>query len=202
MNFVELNDVADITMGTSPKGNTLSNDPKDGIEFHQGKTNFTSMKLAPSKIYTTNSIKEAKPGSIVMSVRAPVGDCNITDREVSIGRGLCAIVGKENILTKFIYYYLVNNSGLIQSKATGSTFKAISTEDVKSIIIPLPPLPVQEEIVRILDAFTELESELESELKSELAARKKQYEYYRDYLLTFGDKEREREREREREQHG
>ena len=53
--------------------------------------------------------------------------------------------------------------------------------------IPLPPLPVQQEIVRILDNFTELTAELTTELTAELTARRKQYEYYRDFLLTFGD---------------
>ena len=51
--------------------------------------------------------------------------------------------------------------------------------------IPIPPLPVQQEIVRILDSFTELTAELTAELAAELAARKKQYEYYRDKLLSF-----------------
>lgn len=51
--------------------------------------------------------------------------------------------------------------------------------------IPIPPLPVQEEIVSILDKFTELEAELEAELDAELDARKKQYEYYRNQLLSF-----------------
>jgi type I restriction enzyme S subunit len=53
--------------------------------------------------------------------------------------------------------------------------------------IPLPPLPVQKEIVSILDKFTELEAKLEAELAAELAARKKQYEYYRCKLLTFNE---------------
>jgi type I restriction enzyme S subunit len=67
--------------------------------------------------------------------------------------------------------------------------------------IPLPPLPVQAEIVSILDKFTELQAELTRELLEELELRRKQYEYYRDSLLTFksvGGVERERERERER----
>lgn len=56
-----------------------------------------------------------------------------------------------------------------------------------TIQCPVPPLPVQEEIVRILDKFTALEAELETELEAELEARRKQYEFYRDQLLTFGD---------------
>lgn len=55
------------------------------------------------------------------------------------------------------------------------------------INIPLPPLPVQEEIVRLLDHFTEITRELTEELTKELVARKKQYKYYRDDLLSFGD---------------
>ncbi len=58
--------------------------------------------------------------------------------------------------------------------------------------IPLPPITIQQEIVKILDTFTKLEAELEAELE----ARKKQYEYYRSELLTFKERERERERER------
>lgn len=58
---------------------------------------------------------------------------------------------------------------------------AVSKKQVEQFRIPLPPLPVQQEIVRILDNFTELTAEL----TAELAARQKQYEYYRDKLLTF-----------------
>lgn len=58
---------------------------------------------------------------------------------------------------------------------------------IKVYSVPVPPLPVQEEIVRILDKFTALEAELETELEAELEARRKQYEFYRDQLLTFGD---------------
>lgn len=58
-----------------------------------------------------------------------------------------------------------------------------STKLMNDIVIPLPPLEVQKEIVRILDKFTTLEAELEAELE----ARKKQYEYYRNQLLSFPD---------------
>ena len=71
----------------------------------------------------------------------------------------------------------------ISKTASGVTRFNISKERLKKIQIPRPPLPVQQEIVRILDKFTTLEAELEAELE----ARKKQYEYYRDNLLTFGN---------------
>lgn len=62
----------------------------------------------------------------------------------------------------------------------------IKKDDLAKIVVPVPPLPVQEEIVRILDSFSSLEAELEAELE----ARRKQYAYYRNELLTF-DRERE-----------
>jgi len=58
---------------------------------------------------------------------------------------------------------------------------------LKKTKIPIPPLAIQQEIVKILDTFTTLEAELEAELETELETRKKQYEYYRDELLTFGE---------------
>jgi len=181
--YRELHEVSQITMGTSPNGNTISSDPQNGIEFHQGKSCFGNILLGYSSIFTTLPIKVAEAGSIVMSVRAPVGDTNITERKIAIGRGLCAIAGKSPIETKFIYYCLNAFVNEIKKKSTGSTFDAINTDDVRSIKIPIPPLPIKQEIVRILDTFTELEAELEAELEE----RKKQYEYYRDKLLTFGD---------------
>jgi len=69
----------------------------------------------------------------------------------------------------------------ISKTASGVTRFNISKERLKKIQMPLPPLAVQQEIVRILDTFTTLEAELEAELE----ARKKQYEYYREQLLSF-----------------
>ena len=179
--YKPLDEIVDLTMGTSPSGDTISEDSVGGIEFHQGKSFFGNMLLQHSNTYTTSPIKMASAGSIIMSVRAPVGDSNITGREISIGRGLCAMNGKNGLDTKFLYYHIKANIQEFKKRANGSTFEAINTNDIKSIPISVPPLPVQQEIVRILDKFTALEAELEAELE----ARKKQYEYYRDELLAF-----------------
>ena len=95
------------------------------------------------------------------------------------------VVLKHNQDPKFLSYVLSTtfvrrqkSKGKVKSKVVHSSVPAI-----KEIRIPLPPLPVQREIVRILDNFTELTTQL----SAELAARRKQYEYYRDFLLTFGD---------------
>lgn len=78
---------------------------------------------------------------------------------------------------KFLYYWLNNNIDLIAKTYRGAGIQHPSMLDVLNIMIPVPPIEVQEEIVRILDSF--------SDYAAELQARKQQYEYYRNLLLTF-----------------
>ncbi len=87
------------------------------------------------------------------------------------------------MLVKFLYYYLSNNQDYFQKLAQSSSVKLpqLSVSDTDEYEVPIPPLEIQQEIVKILDAFTELNTELNTELK----ARKKQYEYYQNMLLDF-----------------
>lgn len=86
--------------------------------------------------------------------------------------------------TRFAYYYMAAFfKQFILRKAVNATVSSIRKPMIEDFAVPLPPLPVQQEIVRILDSFTGLTAEL----TAELTARRKQYEYYRDELLTFGD---------------
>ena len=91
----------------------------------------------------------------------------------------------EKTSVKFLYYVLKSNMGKFRDAASGmGSLPQISLSVTEDFRIPLPPLPVQQEIVRILDTLTELTAELNEKLTAELTARKKQYEYYRDELLT------------------
>ncbi len=90
-----------------------------------------------------------------------------------------------DLLPDFAYYRIQTALDQIHTSLTGSTVKHLSSRELGKARIPIPPLEVQREIVRILDAFTELEAELEAEL----AARRKQYEHYRDELLEFSGQE-------------
>ncbi|HRB91262.1 MAG TPA: restriction endonuclease subunit S, partial [Fervidobacterium sp.] len=95
-----------------------------------------------------------------------------------VNEGIYVIKPKNEIIeSKFLYYLLSGKEAYndYSSKFTGSTVKHITQAALLSLSIPVPPLPVQQEIVRILDNFTELTAEL----KAEIEARKKQYEYYR-----------------------
>ena len=97
---------------------------------------------------------------------------------------VCGLVTIKNIQTlnyKYLYYWLS-----IEAKKhvySGMGNPKLMSNQMEKIQIPLPPLSVQQEIVRILDKFTQLEAELEAELD----CRKRQYEYYRNKLLTFNE---------------
>lgn len=87
----------------------------------------------------------------------------------------------QQINVKFAFYYMKSAfKRFIMTKAVSATVTSIRKPMIEDFEIPVPPLPVQEEIVRVLDAFTELQAELQAELQK----RKQQYNYYRDNLLT------------------
>ena len=86
-----------------------------------------------------------------------------------------------DVIYKYLYYNVKSFENVLMKAQYGGGIPALGRETVENLLIPIPPLPVQQEIVRILDRFTELEAELEAEL----LLRKKQYEWYRDQLLTF-----------------
>ena len=90
-----------------------------------------------------------------------------------------------NILnTKYVFHFLLNNQNWIYNLKKGSGVPHVYPKDLAKLQIPIPPLSVQSQIVQILDAFTELNSQL----TTELSMRQKQYQYYRDLLLTFDEK--------------
>lgn len=102
----------------------------------------------------------------------------------------CLVVNCPPVLdNRYSYYFLKNQEDRLKSKVRRASVPRLSRKVVEDLEIPLPPISVQTEIVRILDKFTSLEAELEKELDTELDCRKRQYAYYRDTLLSFEGKE-------------
>ncbi|WRG88806.1 restriction endonuclease subunit S [Helicobacter pylori] len=101
--------------------------------------------------------------------------------------GLCypyKVKDTNELLTKFLYFYLKTNEiQIMENLVFRGSIPALNKADIETLTIPIPPLEIQQEIVKILDAFTELNTELNTELK----ARKKQYQYYQNMLLDFKD---------------
>ena len=154
--YCQLSNVLKITMGQSPKGDSLNN--KKGIEFHQGKICFSDKFLLDSGIYTNEPTKIAEPNSILLCVRAPVGVVNITKNRICIGRGLCALTPFEGN-ADFYFYLLQTLQDSFDNQSTGTTFKAISGEIIRNENIILPPLAEQQRIVqKIEELFSVLDN--------------------------------------------
>ena len=152
--YKKLGEVCEIVMGQSPDGNSINEN--EGIEFHQGKTCFGERFLTHSSLYTSKPAKFAEANSVLLCVRAPVGFPNITKRRICIGRGLCSLVGSEEISNMFLFYSLLGKQGYFEKNSTGSTFKAISSKVISDANIPIPPLSEQQSIVAELDKINEL----------------------------------------------
>lgn len=134
-----------------------------------------------------NNRSNLEVGDILFSGTGTIGMTALIDEEPinwNIKEGVYAIKPCSDIIdSKFLMYMLQSNEIKKEclKRIFGGTVKSISMKDLMSIKLPVPPLEVQREIVRLLDNFTFLTAEL----AAELAARQKQYEYYRDLLLTF-----------------
>ncbi len=88
---------------------------------------------------------------------------------------------QKTLMPKYLFHYLTTQQDAIHATKSTGGIPHVYSKDLQNFLIPIPPLEIQQEIVKILDAFTELNTELNTELK----ARKKQYEYYQNMLLDF-----------------
>ena len=135
---VSLDEVCEVIAGQSPPSATYNYDA-NGLPFFQGKTDFGQL-YPVVRMWCSSPQKISLPNDILISVRAPVGPTNINIVKSCIGRGLSAIRCSDKINQKFLLHFLRFNENIIADKGTGSTFKAITQKDLKSLKIPLPPL--------------------------------------------------------------
>ncbi|GAA8625262.1 restriction endonuclease subunit S [Helicobacter pylori] len=103
--------------------------------------------------------------------------------------GLCypyKVKDTNELLTKFLYFYLKTNEiQIMENLVSRGSIPALNKADIETLTIPIPPLEIQQEIVKILDQFLALTTDLLAGIPAEIKARKKQYEYYREKLLAF-----------------
>jgi type I restriction enzyme S subunit len=138
-------------MGQSPDSENYNKDGI-GIPFLQGNADFSSMNPVPN-IWCKNSNKLAEKEDILLSVRAPVGAVNIADQIYGIGRGLCAIRSKQSH-KKYLYYRTLCLVNELDRIATGSTYTAISVDQVNNVVVPEPKFNEQTAIAAYLDRKT------------------------------------------------
>lgn len=113
------------------------------------------------------------------------GEIVYSDREFWAADDVYVLKTKENITSKYLYYLLLSKQYIIKSKVRKASIPRLSKDDIEKILVDIPPLSLQNKIVKVLDKFQVLLADTKGLLPEEIEQRQKQYEYYREKLLTF-----------------
>lgn len=149
---------------------------KDCVEY--GEYPIISGGVEPMGYYHTYN-REGRTVTI-SRVGANAGLVSFIEKRFYLNDKCFSVIPSNNTNTKFLFYILSSIENSIKGMQSEGGVPTINTQKVGGIEIPLPPLPVQEEIVKILDTFSELQAELQAELQT----RRRQYDYYQDLLLN------------------
>ena len=150
MEYVMLKDVCAINMGQSPDSDSY-NDNGDGVPFFQGNADFGE-RYPVTRKWCSAPTKMAAPEDILISVRAPIGAMNYAKEDCCIGRGLAALTpDKTRVSPEFIFWLLKGKNSELNSKGTGSTFKAIGRKVLEETMVPDIPLEKQIEYSEALE---------------------------------------------------
>ncbi len=142
MRFIPLSEVCLINMGQSPDSSSY-NQNHDGLPFYQGNADFGD-RYPVTRIWCNTPTKIAHANDILISVRAPIGAMNYATETCCIGRGLAALTpNKDRISSEFLYWLLKGKNAELNSKGTGSTFKAIGRKVLEEVLVPDIDLDLQ-----------------------------------------------------------
>ena len=150
-----LSDIANITMGQSPKG-TSYNEIGNGIVFYQGRADFGN-RFPSIRLFTTEPSRYAEPHSVLLSVRAPVGDINIAVEKCCIGRGLASIYSKTGHQSFVLYTMFSLKKELDKFNSEGTVFGSINRSSIENLKIVIPP-------INVMDKFEHLVSKIDDML--------------------------------------
>ena len=161
-----LSDIAHITMGQSPSG-TSFNEEEKGIIFYQGRTEF-GFRFPSIKLFTTEPTRISEPKSILMSVRAPVGDINISKNKCCIGRGLASIRPMTDSYSFLLYTMKSKAEELDLYNGEGTVFGSINRKELEGLTVLIPSCdvinafnsfttPIDEKIEVLSDEITNLQ---------------------------------------------
>ena len=143
-----LSDLAEITMGQSPSGKSY-NECGEGILFYQGRAEFGD-RYPSIRLYTTEPSRIAEQNSVLLSVRAPVGDTNIAYNKCCIGRGLASIIAKHGF-NSFIFYMIKSMRDQFDMyNGEGTVFGSINRDSLNSLNVIVPTNDVINEFEKIV----------------------------------------------------
>lgn len=146
---------------------------------------YSTDRCITQRGFDSCSTKMIPSGAVVVALAGQGktrGTVARTRIELCTNQSLCAIVSNEHLESDFLFHYLVSQYNNLRAISSGDgTRGGLNLKMIREYKVPVPPVEVQREIVRILDQFTTLEAELEAELE----ARRTQYEHYRNHLLSY-----------------
>lgn len=162
-------------------------------EIHDGKIVFSDKtdRINDTALSLCNNRSNLEVGDVLFSGTGTIGETAVIEAPPTnwnIKEGVYAVKpDPSKVLPRYLHYAFMCSSvrKAYGARIFGGTVKSISMKDLRKIKIPVPSLPEQKRIVEILDRFDALCNDETAGLAAEIAARKKQYEYYRDKLLTF-----------------
>lgn len=161
-----LSDIAHITMGQSPSGESY-NDEGKGMVFYQGRSDF-GFRYPRVSTYTTSPKKISKEGDILLSVRAPVGDLNISLEECCIGRGLASLSSKHECNSYLFYLMKTYQPQFDSSNKEGTVFGSLNKDTLNGLTVVYSEEYIRkfEEIVSVIDNQIKIYSEQNNKLIS------------------------------------
>ena len=162
-------------------------------EIRNGRIIFSEKtdRINNAALKLCNNRSNIESGDVLFSGTGTIGQVAVVHESPynwNIKEGVYAIKPITCIISPFFLRYLLESKNIkdsIMKRVAGGTVQSISMAELKNIVIPIPPLELQEKIVAILDRFETLVNDLTNGLPAEIAAVKDQYEYYRNKLLTF-----------------
>jgi len=179
-----------------------------GLNVKNGQLVLDDVKYIDNSDLSKLNRSKLVTGDMLFTYVGTIGQVALIDKNdrfyLAPNVAMIRLNDKERILPKYLMHFFQTNlfwNNQINKLLQSSSMKNIPMEKIRKFVIPVPPLSVQENIVKILDRFDKLNNDMSKGLPAEIEARKKQYEYYRDTLLSFDDKacsqivkvERERE---------
>lgn len=174
---VKLSDISQIISGGTPKSGTADFwdgdvkwiTPKDMGQMTGIYVSETSRKISQLGL-EKSSAKLIPENSVILSTRAPIGHLAINTKPMATNQGCRGLIPRENLNSKFLYYFLLSNVEYLNQLGSGTTFKELSKGALEKVEVPLPLIPEQKRIVAILDkafaAIDEAKAKTEQNLKN------------------------------------
>lgn len=171
----DLSDIANITMGQSPEGESYNSDG-NGVIFFQGCTDF-GLRFPSVRQFTTKPTRFAKKGDILLSVRAPVGTLNIAKEDCCIGRGLAALNSRDDCIA-YLFGVMVNLKQVFDRRNTdGTTFGSITKDDLFSLAVIKPSKEILTKYHEVINPMFKKQDQI--------AHENQQLTQLRDWLLPM-----------------